>query len=205
MLKFTGTLSRLACCAFALTLSSCVLVASPPTVVKEWVRVVLAPDNSELDQACNRGYLVGSQKNQNKIVSSGLKREVKSSFLYFYATLQNTYTLCYLAGISLNVTNSGESPKEQGKLWIKDLPFDLKDTRVSLEFLNSTGEVIDSTQNLSGKVLNGGKSPQIFSFPSWTSLQIINMKQSSSFAVVIVQGQAEKRIEFRQEDFGGLL
>jgi hypothetical protein len=197
-------LSKLLLGVLAIALSSCVPAASSSPVIKEWVRVALAPDNSEINQACDRAYLAGSDSKQIKFLVGGVKREVKNSVLYFYATLRNTYSLCYLYGISLNVTKPTEAPKEQGNLWIKDSPFDLKDTRVSLEFKNSNGEVIDSVQILNGEVPKGNKSLQIFTFPQWTNLQIINMKQSSSFSVLVIQGQAEQRLEFRREDFPGL-
>ena len=205
MLKSNGTLSRLVCCVFALSLSSCVPAASPSPVVKDWIRVVLAPDNSETSRACDRAYAAGSDRNQKKFLAGGVKREIKSSVLVFNATLLNTYSLCYLYGISLNAAKPTEAPKEQGNLRIKDSPFDLKDTRVSLEFKSSSGEMIDSVQVLNGVVAKGDTSLQIFTFPQWTDLQIINMKQSSSFSVLVVQDQTKQRLEFGPEDFGGLL
>jgi hypothetical protein len=200
----TGPSSKLFFGVFAIVLNSCVPTASPSPIIKEWVRVALAPDNSEINQACDRAYSAGSDSKQIRFLVGGVKREVKNSVLYFYATLRNTYSLCYLYGISLNVTKPTEAPKEQGNLWIKDSPFDLKDTRVSMEFKNSNSEVVDTVQILNGEVPKGNKSLQIFTFPQWTNLQIINMKQSSSFSVLVVQDQAEQRLEFRREDFPGL-
>jgi hypothetical protein len=204
MKMFKGTLSILACCAFALSMGSCVPTASPATPSKEWIQPALAPTDPELNKACERGYAAG-EKDKKNIPSGSVKREIKNGFLYFSTPASETYARCYLFGVSINALKPKDAPKLPGNITIKDSPSDVRDTRVSLEFRSSTGEVIDTVPNLSGEVATWDKARQVFSLPQWTNLQIINMKQSSSLAVLIVQGQTQQRHEFRREDFGGLL
>jgi hypothetical protein len=204
MLKFTGTLSRLAFCAFALSLSGCVPTASPPFKAKDWVYSALVPTEPEINRACDLGYQAGLNRSEKSVLGTVL-RKLNNSNLVFRSVVGNTFIDCWLSGIAINPSKPRETPKRPASVWIRNSTTDVKNTRVSLEFKDLEGNIINTISASNGEVAKGDASFQIFLLPEWSNLQIIQMKQSSSFTVLIVQSQTEQRYEFKREDFDGLL
>ena len=204
MLKFTGTLSRLACCTFALTLSSCVPTASSPFMSKNWVYSALVPTKPEITRACDMGYKAGVNRDKQKIPGI-VERNLQNGRIRFYSAVSHAYIECLLSGSGIKPSQPKEPPERPGNIWILESSSGLDKTQVSLELRDSVGTKINTIQNLSGEVTKGSTPFLSFRLPTWTNLEVIELNQSSSFAILIVQGQNEQRIEFRREDFGGLL
>jgi hypothetical protein len=202
MLKLAGTFLRLACCAFAL--SSCVPTSASPTT-SEWVYSAFLPTDLEINRACDLGHQAGSDKSQKTFSSVGVgRRTLQTGILSVYTSVGGSYTICYILATK-NPSKPASVPKQNSSIYIEESSIDIKDTRVSLEFLNEAREVIEKVPSLSKKLSQTDASLLEFSLPEWSDLQTTKMKQSSSFAVIVVQGQAQQRFEFHREDFGGLL
>jgi hypothetical protein len=181
----------------ALVLSSCV-----PTLLssKSWVRIAIAPDAVERNEACNRGFSNASRRNFQDVLAGVVDLGGTTSGLQFYSSLGSTYSLCYIFGFGS--TRPSQTPVVNTFVTIDQVGLKPEQVKAQIALEADNGNVL---QSIAPSAVRTDSDGTTLVFGKFTGSDVDAMNNATSFSFILDRGKGEERFRITRDMLGTVL